>query len=99
MGGSPATQPIIPLFMIWQRREISNFEYLMYLNSLAGRTHSDLMQYPVFPWVLADYHSQVSHFSVRLDWSFLERESTSDDTEVHGKHGSSAPGILDTGGR
>ncbi|XP_070799266.1 WD repeat- and FYVE domain-containing protein 4 [Pituophis catenifer annectens] len=42
----------------WQRREISNFEYLMYLNSLAGRTHSDLMQYPVFPWVLADYHSQ-----------------------------------------
>ncbi|XP_032082434.1 WD repeat- and FYVE domain-containing protein 4 isoform X3 [Thamnophis elegans] len=42
----------------WQRREISNFEYLMYLNSLAGRTHSDLMQYPVFPWVLADYQSQ-----------------------------------------
>ncbi|XP_026576266.1 WD repeat- and FYVE domain-containing protein 4 [Pseudonaja textilis] len=41
----------------WQRREISNFEYLMYLNSLAGRTPSDLMQYPVFPWVLADYHS------------------------------------------
>ncbi|KAL8186652.1 UNVERIFIED_CONTAM: WD repeat- and FYVE domain-containing protein 4 [Gekko kuhli] len=30
----------------------------MYLNTLAGRTHSDLMQYPVFPWVLADYHSQ-----------------------------------------
>ncbi|KAM3836501.1 WD repeat- and FYVE domain-containing protein 4 [Vipera latastei] len=42
----------------WQRREIGNFEYLMHLNALAGRTHSDLMQYPVFPWVLADYHSQ-----------------------------------------
>ena len=37
--------------------EVSNFEYLMRLNHLAGRTHSDLNQYPVFPWVLADYES------------------------------------------
>ncbi|KAF6318076.1 WDFY family member 4 [Rhinolophus ferrumequinum] len=42
----------------WQKREISNFEYLMYLNTLAGRTYNDYMQYPVFPWVLADYTSQ-----------------------------------------
>ena len=27
------------------------------LNTLAGRTYSDLAQYPVFPWVLADYAS------------------------------------------
>ena len=38
---------------------MSNFEYLMHLNTLAGRTYSDLMQYPVFPWVLADYESEV----------------------------------------
>ncbi len=31
----------------WQRREISNFEYLMYLNCEAGRTVNDLTQYPV----------------------------------------------------
>ncbi|XP_027627322.1 WD repeat- and FYVE domain-containing protein 4 [Tupaia chinensis] len=43
----------------WQRRDISNFEYLMYLNTLAGRTYNDYMQYPVFPWVLADYSSEV----------------------------------------
>ncbi|XP_075384037.1 WD repeat- and FYVE domain-containing protein 4 [Tenrec ecaudatus] len=42
----------------WQKREISNFEYLMYLNTLAGRTYNDYMQYPVFPWVLADYTSE-----------------------------------------
>ncbi|ELK35227.1 WD repeat- and FYVE domain-containing protein 4 [Myotis davidii] len=42
----------------WQKRDISNFEYLMHLNTLAGRTHNDYMQYPVFPWVLADYTSQ-----------------------------------------
>eukprot|EP00897_Mesotaenium_endlicherianum_P007795 jgi/Mesen1/7043/ME000369S06370 len=41
----------------WQRREVSNFEYLMALNTLAGRSYNDLMQYPVFPWVLADYAS------------------------------------------
>ena len=41
----------------WHRREISNFEYLMRLNELAGRTHNDLNQYPVFPWVLSDYKS------------------------------------------
>ncbi|XP_004716310.1 WD repeat- and FYVE domain-containing protein 4 [Echinops telfairi] len=42
----------------WQKREVSNFEYLMYLNTLAGRTYNDYMQYPVFPWVLADYASE-----------------------------------------
>ncbi|MBZ3885028.1 WD repeat- and FYVE domain-containing protein 4 [Sciurus carolinensis] len=42
-----------------QKRDISNFEYLMYLNTLAGRTYNDYMQYPVFPWVLADYTSEV----------------------------------------
>nr|XP_024109991.2 WD repeat- and FYVE domain-containing protein 4 [Pongo abelii] len=42
----------------WQKRDISNFEYLMYLNTAAGRTYNDYMQYPVFPWVLADYTSE-----------------------------------------
>ena len=41
----------------WQARQISNFEYLQRLNTLAGRTYNDLNQYPVFPWVLADYTS------------------------------------------
>ncbi|VVC89841.1 unnamed protein product [Leptidea sinapis] len=31
--------------------------YLMHLNTLAGRSYNDLMQYPVFPWILADYDS------------------------------------------
>ena len=42
----------------WTRGEISNYEYLMRLNVLAGRTFNDLNQYPVFPWVLADYTSE-----------------------------------------
>ena len=42
---------------LWQSRDISNFEYLMRLNTLAGRTFNDLGQYPVFPWILSDYTS------------------------------------------
>ncbi|CAA6657804.1 unnamed protein product [Spirodela intermedia] len=47
----------------WRRREISNFEYLMILNTLAGRSYNDLTQYPIFPWVLADYSSEKLDFN------------------------------------
>lgn len=30
----------------------------MHLNTLAGRSYNDLMQYPIFPWILADYDSE-----------------------------------------
>uniref|UniRef100_A0A8C5MFF3 Neurobeachin-like protein 2 n=1 Tax=Leptobrachium leishanense TaxID=445787 RepID=A0A8C5MFF3_9ANUR len=42
----------------WVFREISNFEYLMQLNTIAGRTYNDLSQYPVFPWILKDFTSE-----------------------------------------
>lgn len=42
----------------WQKHEISNFDYLMMLNRIAGRTFNDLAQYPVFPWILKDYDSE-----------------------------------------
>mmetsp|Transcript_24328 Transcript_24328/g.35658 ORF Transcript_24328/g.35658 Transcript_24328/m.35658 type:complete len:847 (-) Transcript_24328:998-3538(-) len=41
----------------WQRREISNFEYLMYLNNEADRSMNDLTQYPVYPHIIQDYSS------------------------------------------
>ncbi|XP_059607349.1 neurobeachin-like protein 1 [Phlebotomus argentipes] len=43
----------------WVNREITNFDYLMHLNTIAGRTHNDLSQYPIFPWILADYTSEI----------------------------------------
>ncbi|XP_076833149.1 neurobeachin-like isoform X3 [Brachyhypopomus gauderio] len=48
----------------WQRREISNFEYLMFLNTIAGRTYNDLNQYPVFPWVLTNYETEALDLTV-----------------------------------
>ncbi|KAF5859341.1 hypothetical protein ETB97_002952 [Aspergillus alliaceus] len=53
-GHSPAH----PATRKWVKGEISNFHYLMLINTLAGRTFNDLTQYPVFPWVLADYTSE-----------------------------------------
>jgi hypothetical protein len=47
-----------PLTQRWQKGQLTNFQYLMYLNTLAGRSYNDLTQYPVFPWVLVDYESE-----------------------------------------
>ena len=56
----------------WVNGQMTNFEYLMHLNSAAGRTYNDLTQYPVFPWILSDYTSRVldlDDFSVYRDLS------------------------------
>jgi hypothetical protein len=42
---------------MWKKRLISNFEYLMRLNIMSGRSYNDITQYPVLPWVLQDYTS------------------------------------------
>ena len=41
----------------WTYGRVSNFEYLMGVNEAAGRCYDDLMQYPVFPWLLARYQA------------------------------------------
>merc|ERR550514_1478234 len=47
----------------WRAGKLSNFEYIMGLNTIAGRSCNDIKQYPVFPWVLADYTSPVLDLS------------------------------------
>ena len=39
----------------WKNWEISNFEFLMWLNIFSNRSYSDISQYPVFPWILGNY--------------------------------------------
>ena len=43
----------------WQNNTISTFEYLMWLNIFAGRSFNDLTQYPIFPWIITNYQSEV----------------------------------------
>ncbi|KAJ6245687.1 beige/beach-related [Anaeramoeba flamelloides] len=47
----------------WKSREISNFQYLIELNTLAGRSYNDFNQYFIFPWILQDYSSDKLKFS------------------------------------
>ncbi|OHT05635.1 hypothetical protein TRFO_26513 [Tritrichomonas foetus] len=42
----------------WRKGLISNFEYLMSLNIISGRSFNDSSQYPFFPWVISDYTSE-----------------------------------------
>ena len=46
---------ISKLIKLWKNWEISNFEFLMYLNILSNRSYNDISQYPVFPWLLKNY--------------------------------------------
>ncbi|XP_046801790.1 neurobeachin isoform X2 [Lucilia cuprina] len=57
----------------WQRREISNFEYLMFLNTIAGRTYNDLNQYPIFPWVLTNYETKDLDLSLPSNYRDLSK--------------------------
>ena len=41
----------------WHQGSVSTYHYLLHLNLMAHRSFSDLAQYPVFPWVVADYAS------------------------------------------
>ncbi|XP_029766901.1 lysosomal-trafficking regulator [Terrapene carolina triunguis] len=49
---------ITALTHLWYTGQITNFEYLTHLNKHAGRSFNDLMQYPVFPFILSDYTSE-----------------------------------------
>jgi len=57
----------------WMRGEMSNFQYLMLVNTLAGRTFNDLTQYPVFPWVLANYTSEELDLNSRKTFRDLSK--------------------------
>ena len=57
----------------WQERAISNFDYLMALNTIAGRSFNDLSQYPIFPWVLVDYTSDSIDLSDPAVYRDLEK--------------------------
>ena len=66
----------------WCRGEITNFQYLMALNTLAGRTYNDLMQYPIFPWVKSFLDSICTQLACSLDEN-SDKGTNSDKTKKH----------------
>ena len=67
--------------LLWQNNLISNFEYLIYLNSSADRSFNDLTQYPVFPWVVSDYVSEKLDLTSPLTFRDLHRPMGALDSE------------------
>jgi len=55
----PDNTKVLAITQQWREGLLTNWEYLMTLNQIAGRTYNDLMQYPVFPWILANYKSEL----------------------------------------
>lgn len=43
----------------WRTGQISNYEYLLMVNHISGRSFHDVLQYPVMPWVLKDFSSDI----------------------------------------
>ncbi|XP_055569490.1 lysosomal-trafficking regulator isoform X2 [Falco cherrug] len=67
---------ITALTHLWCTGQITNFEYLTHLNKHAGRSFNDLMQYPVFPFILSDYTNET------LDLNDPSVYSTTSVTEI-----------------
>ncbi|KAK9508246.1 hypothetical protein O3M35_007946 [Rhynocoris fuscipes] len=53
-----ASEPLGDAVDLWRESAITNWQYLTVLNTLAGRSYNDLMQYPILPFIIADYTSQ-----------------------------------------
>lgn len=58
----------------WVKGQISNAEYLLYLNFVGNRSFNDLTQYPVFPWVIADYKNDKIDLDTAKNAQFLFRD-------------------------
>ena len=56
----------------WELGEISNYQYLMRLNDLAGRSFNDLSQYYVFPWTVANFKDRINHEFFRYAPNFRD---------------------------
>ena len=73
----------------WKIGDVSNFEYLMYLNALSGRSFHDLAQYFVFPWVLKEYGTGDDKYCFESD----NKNSSSSNISSSGGGGSGSTNI------
>ena len=58
---------------LWLQGLLPNFDYIMILNHIAGRSFNDVTQYPVFPWILADYESKELDYNSPLIYRDLSK--------------------------
>lgn len=69
----------------WIENKMTNYEYLVELNKISGRSYNDLMQYPVFPWIITDYSSDLLDLTVADSYRKLMKTISTqyEETEEH----------------
>jgi len=65
--------PLRCLMDAWCRGCISNYDYLLRLNCIAGRSQHDITSYPVLPWVLSNYTSRFVDLSDKRNFRDLSK--------------------------
>lgn len=70
---SPDVNKLSVLIQQWKEGQLTNWEYLMSLNQISGRTYQDLMQYPIFPWILANYDGNTLNLNDPTTFRNLEK--------------------------
>lgn len=85
INNSPDISKLAILMQQWKEGQLTNWEYLMALNQISGRTYQDLMQYPVFPWILSNYEGASLNLNDLSSFRILEKPIAvqSKESEMH----------------
>ncbi|XP_055371795.1 lysosomal-trafficking regulator [Condylostylus longicornis] len=70
---NPDQSKISALTQQWREGLLTNWEYLMTLNDFSGRTYNDLMQYPIFPWILSNYSGEILDLTDKKNFRKFEK--------------------------
>ncbi|TMW51472.1 hypothetical protein DOY81_003443 [Sarcophaga bullata] len=81
----PDNNKVLLITQQWREGFLTNWEYLMTLNQISGRTYNDLMQYPVFPWILSNYSSDILDLTETTNFRKLAKPIAvqNEDNEQH----------------
>ena len=60
----------------WQQGKLSNLDYLLFCYLAGGRSLNDLTQWPVFPWILADYTSKQLDLSMPETYRYVSPQGS-----------------------
>ena len=55
---------------MWRKGELSNYDYLQFINAAGRRSYNDLGRYPVFPWIWGEAEGGGARVArlVKADW-------------------------------
>ena len=66
---------------LYKKGDLSNYEYLLYLNKLSTRTFNDWSQYPIFPWITRNI-AKIVEGDIIKDSSEKDEIEEEDDSEM-----------------